>query len=335
MKGARVAVFLLALVLLLLTAGTVGFHLIEGWPWFQSFYTTLMTVSTIGAQPESELSRAGQEFNVFLIFFGIAVVGFAIGSLTEAVIEFELGSFFGRGRMEKEISRMKDHVIICGAGRVGRKIASEVASRRFPVLLIEREQTKANWAQEAGIPVIIGDATSEAVLRQARIEAARGLASAVTTDAQNVYIVLTARAVSPDLFIVARASEEDAEAKLLRAGASSVISPYSFAGQRMARLLTRPNVQRFLDLAMSSLSDSGLDLQIEEVKVGQSSTLAGLTLQEADSRHQIGVVVLAIRHSNGELEFNPKANRPISADDHLIVMGDSKQLKGLETLAGV
>jgi voltage-gated potassium channel len=329
------AVTVLAFVLGLLLVGTLGFHTIEGWPWFQALYGTLMTVSTIGAEPENQLSPAGRVFNVVLIFLGIGVVGFAMATLTHAVIESELGLFFGRRRMEKEISKLKDHIIICGVGRVGRRVAMEVAARNIPLVIIEQDTVKAKWALDQGFPLIVGDATSEAVLRQARIEHARGLASALTSDAQNVYIVLTAHGMAPSLPIVARASEESAESKLLKAGATTVLSPYTYAGQRMARMLTRPNVQRFLDLALSSLSDSNLDLQIEEVCVAERSKLAGSSLSEADMRHGLGVIVLAIRRQDGQLDFNPGPHQTISVGDYLIAMGDSRKLRDLETLAGI
>lgn len=329
------AVLVLGLILALIGVGTVGFRIIEGWPWFQAIYGTLMTVSTIGADPENQLSHAGRVFNVVLIFLGIGVVGFAMATLTHAVIQCELGSFFGRRRMEKEISRLKDHIIICGVGRVGRRVATEVAARNIPLIIVEQDPARAKWVQERNFPVIMGDATSEAVLRQARIEYARGLASAVTSDAQNVYIVLTARGMVPNLPIIARASEEAAESALLKAGATTVVSPYSYAGQRMARILTRPNVQRFLDLALSSLSDGQLDLQIEEVRVAENSPLVGSSLGEADARCGHGVIVLAVRRSDGRLDFNPGPNQTISPGDFLIAMGDSQKLKELETLAGI
>lgn len=319
----------------LLTVGTVGFHLIERWPWFQAFYGTLMTVSTIGAEPLNQLSHAGRVFNAVLIFLGLGVVGFAIGSLTHAVIQSELGVLFGRRRMEKEISKLKDHFIICGAGRVGRRVAAEVAARHLPLVIVEDNPDKARWAQEHDFPVVVGDATSEAILRQARIEYARGLASAVTSDAQNVYIVLTARGMVPHLPIVARASEEAAESKLLKAGATTVISPYTYAGQRIARMLTRPNVQRFIDQALSSLSESNLDLQIEEVRVADHSRLAGSRLGEADLRERLGVIILAIRRGDGHLDFNPGPAQRISSGDFLIAMGDSEKLRELESLAGI
>ncbi len=332
-SGRAAAVFFL--VLSLLAVGTVGFHVIEGWPYFKALYATLMTVSTIGAEPENQLSETGQLFNVVLIFLGVCVVGFTMATLTHAVIESELGLFFGRRRMEKEISRLKNHIIICGAGRVGRRVANEVTAREIPLVVVEQDPSKAQWAQEQALPVIIGDATSEAVLRRARIEHARGLASAVTSDAQNVYIILTARGMAPELPIIARASEDDAEAKMLRAGATTVISPYSYAGHRMAQTLMRPHVQRFLDLALSSLSDGDLDLQIEEIRITEDSELAGSNLRQADMRNRFGVIILAIRGKDGLLRFNPRPDHTISPGDFLIAMGDSRELKKLESMAGI
>ncbi len=324
---------ILGMVAALLAVGTVGFRLTEHWNWFDCLYATLMTVSTIGAEPENRLSHNGQLFNVVLIFLGLGVIGYAIGMLTHGVIQSELGQIVGRRRMEREIASLRDHFIICGAGRVGRRIASEVQARGLPLVIVERDADRAQWAEERNMPVVLGDATNEAVLRRARIEQAHGLASAVATDAQNVYVVLTARSLAPGLFIVARASEENAESKLLKAGANLVVSPYSYAGQRMARLMTRPHVQRFIDLALSSLGNE-LDLQIEEVAIADHSRLAGIRLGDANLRNRLGILVLAIRHKTGNIEFNPSGEDIIEAGDFLIAMGETQQLKDLETLAG-
>jgi voltage-gated potassium channel len=329
------ALIIFGLASLLAVIGTVGFHVIEGWSWFQSFYCTLMTVSTIGADPENRLSHQGQLFNIGVVILGVGVVGFAIGTFTQAMIEFELGSFFGRRRMAKELSQLQNHFIICGAGRMGRRVAMEMNARELPFVIVEVDRTVAEWARDAGFLLIEGDATSEQVLEQAQIRRAAGLASAVTSDAQNVYIVLTARGMAPNLPIVARASEETAESKLLKAGANRVISPYHYAGQRMARILTRPNVESFIDLAMSSLAEGDLNLQIGEVRVANGSRLVGFTLAEADVRHRLAVKVLAIRHDDGRVEFTPGGSGKISAGDFLIVMGDTQKLKALESLAGV
>jgi voltage-gated potassium channel len=281
------------------------------------------------------LSQPGRIFNVGLIVLGVALVGFAIGTFTQAMIQFELDTFVGRRRMEKEISKMRDHIIICGTGRVGRRVAIELSERNLSILLVDKEPARAQWAQERGFPVIIGDASDESVLREARIGFAKGLASAVNSDANNIYIVLTARGLAPSIPIVARASDDSAETKLLKAGATTVISPYAYAGQRIARLLTKPNVQHFIDLASSSLGGGKLNLQIEEMHVSNQSKLTGMTLGDADIRHRLGVIILAIRREGGELEFNPPSHRKIVAGDYLISMGDSNKLKALENLAAV
>lgn len=334
MKLRNRGTLILVLLALLIGAGTVGFHAIEGWSWFESFYGTLMTISTIGSKPEDLLSPRGQIFNVVVMFAGLIVVGFAIGSVTAAVVQFELSSFFGRRRMEKEIAKLKNHYIICGVGRVGRRIASEMSARGFPLVIIEKEPARAQWAQEHEFPVIVGDASNEQVLRQAHIDHARGLASAVTSDAQNVYIALTARSLAPDLPIVARASEEDAESKLIKAGATAVVSPYTFAGQRIARTLMRPRVQRFIDTAFSPLAEGGLDLQVEELRISEKCAIANQTLAQVDAERRFGVIILAIRREDGHLEFNPGREGIAAPGENLIAIGDTEALKKLETFLG-
>lgn len=334
MKLRNRGTLIVGLLILLVAVGTVGFHAIQGFSWFESFYVTLMTISTIGAKPEDALSHRAQVFNVLVIFLGLVLVGFALGSFTRAVIEFELTSFFGRRRMEKEIARLKDHYIICGAGRVGRRIANEISARGFPLLVIEKEPARAQWAQQRNFLVMIGDASNEAVLHEARIDRARGLASAVTSDAQNVYIVLTARSLAPNLPIVARASEEDAESKLIKAGATAVISPYTFAGQRMARTLTRPRVQGFIDAAFSPLAEGGLDLQVEELRVSENCPMANHTLGQVDAEQKFGVIILGLRRQDGHVDFNPGRQGAVVPGDSLIAIGETQKLKDLENFLG-
>jgi voltage-gated potassium channel len=226
-----IAIALAALMLF----GTLGFHFVEGWSYFDSFYMVLTTFTTIGYQEMHPLSRAGRIFNIFLIVSGVSLLFVMIGVITQAVLESELLQFFGRRKMEHDISRLKDHYIICGAGRVGRSVARELAREPAPFVMIDGNEAKlAKFVSENWL-TIVGDATQESVLRQAHIETARGLVAATTTDATNTYIVLTARSLNQKLRIIARASEDDAEKHLLTAGADSVFSPYHFAGHRIAR----------------------------------------------------------------------------------------------------
>lgn len=318
-----------AALLLLILIGTAGFHFIEGWPWFDGLYMAITTFTTIGYQEIHPLSHAGRIFNLTLIVAGVSLVFLGIGALTQALLEFELRSFFGRRKMEREIGRLSDHYIICGAGRVGRSAARELARRPAPFLIIEQNEAKAARYVNEDWLVMIGDATQEHTLREAQIEKARGLVAATTTDATNLYIVLTARGLNPKLKIIARASEEDAEKHLLTAGADSVVSPYLFAGQRIAQSFLRPHVVTFLDTATTHL---GIDLEIGEILIGQQSAFAGKTIENSRIRQDRGVIILAIKRGQG-MRFSPSPEDRIERGDYLIAMGEPSQLRQLEQMA--
>ncbi|MFZ0794976.1 MAG: potassium channel family protein, partial [Candidatus Korobacteraceae bacterium] len=239
-----------ALVVLILI-GMVGFHFLEGWTWFEGFYMVLTTITTIGYGEVHPLSHTGRIFNSFVIIAGVGLVLLFFGGATQALLEFELQSVFGRRRMDREIGRLSDHYIICGAGRVGRSVARELARKPLPFLVIDNDVDNLARYSDEGWLTLAGDATQAPVLRQAHIERARGLVASTTTDAANVYIILTARSLNPKLQIIARASEEEAEQHLLTAGANHVVSPYDFAGYRIAQTFLRPHVVDFFDTAMN------------------------------------------------------------------------------------
>jgi voltage-gated potassium channel len=333
MRALRNVKFLAVGILLLLIVGTLGFHFIEGWPLFDGLYMTLTTLTTIGYQETHPLSHAGRVFNIFMIIAGVGLVFLLIGSLTQALIEFEFEVTFGRRKMEREIGRLSDHYIICGAGRVGRSVAHELIRKPAAFVIIEGNQAKADRFREEFPMMMVGDATQEAVLKQARIEHARGLVAATTTDASNTYIVLTARAMNPKLKIIARASEEDAEKHLRTAGADVVVSPYTFAGHRIAHSFLRPNVVDFIDVAM--VQQEKLGLEIEEVLIDKSSALAGQTVSGSKIRQDLGIIVLAIKRPSEPMHYNPASNDKIEAGDYLIVMGPPEQLRRMEGIAGV
>jgi len=322
---------LIASALVLVTLiGMAGFHYIEGWTWFDGFYMVVTTLSTIGYQELHPLSHAGRVFNVVLILAGVSLVFLGIGSLTQALLEFSLRKFFGRRKMEREIDRLNDHYIICGAGRVGRSAARELARKPAAFVIVEQNEIKAARYQNDWL-MLVADATQEQTLRQAHIERARGLVAATTTDATNLYIVLTARNLNARLKIIARASEEDAEKHLLKAGADSVVSPYSFAGQRIAQTFLRPHVVSFLDTATTHL---GMDLEIGEVEIGPNSEFAGKTVGSSRIRQERGVIILAIKRKHG-MRFNPSPDDLIEPGDCLIAMGQPMQLRQLETAAAL
>ena len=233
--------------------------------------------------------------------------------------------------MEREITRLSDHYIICGAGRVGRSAARELARRPVPFVIIEQSDAKIQRYANENWLMLAGDATQEQILRGAQIDRARGLVAATTTDATNLYIVLTARGLNARLKIIARASEEDAEKHLLTAGADSVVSPYAFAGQRIAQAFLRPHVLSFLDTATTHL---GVDLEIGEIYVSPSSAFAGQTIESSRIRQDRGVIILAIKRENG-MRFNLAPEDRIEPGDFLIAMGEPAQLRQLEHTAAV
>jgi voltage-gated potassium channel len=329
LRTLRHLAYIAAALLILVVAGTLGFHFIEGWPYFDAFYMVLTTFTTIGYGEVHPLSHVGRWFNIFLIISGVSVLALLIGTLTQALLEFELHNFFGRRKMERDISRLRNHYIICGAGRVGRSVARELARKPAPFVVIEGNEVKmAKFTSEKWL-TIIGDATQEHTLRQAQIEHAVGLVAATTTDATNIYIVLTARGLNPKLKIIARASEDDAEKHLLTAGADSVVSPYTFAGHRIAQTFLRPHVLDFIDSATVKL---GLDLEIAQIPVPSDSRFAGQTLASSNIRSDLGVIILAIKRGDG-LHVNPSRDDMIQAGDFLIAMGEPAALRTLESAA--
>ncbi len=327
LRNLRVLFLVLAGVVV---AGTVGFHVIEGWSYFDGFYMVLTTLTTIGYQEVHPLSPAGRYFNVFIIVSGVGLVFLIIGALTQALLEFEFNQVLGRRRMQREIGRLKNHYIICGAGRVGRSVARELALSKAPFVVVEGNAEKAALYSEEFL-LLVGDATQESVLRQLRIERAAGLVAATTTDATNTYIVLTARGLNPKLKIIARASEEDAEKHMKTAGADSVISPYTFAGHRIAHAFLRPNVVDFLEVAM--VRDRELGLEMEEIIVEPASRFDGASVRDSRIRQDLDVSILAIKSGSQPMRYNPVPDDLIQGGDRLIVMGSPISLRKLEQLA--
>lgn len=290
----------------------------------------IITLSTIGYQEVHPLSHAGRVFNVVLIIAGVALVFLMIGALTQALLEFELVKVFGKRRMERDIASLKDHYIICGAGRVGNSVARDLAHKPCPFVIVETTEASVAALDPKWL-VLIGDAASEKTLHHAGIDHAAGLVAATTTDATNIYIVLTARSLNPRLKIIARASEETAEKHLKTAGADVVISPYAAAGHRIAQSFLRPHLLDFLDI--TSDRSGTFQMLIEEIRIAPQSSLAGTTVGSSGIHHKFGIMILAIRHADGNTRFNPEAHEPIQEGDCLIAMGEHVQLAKLETLA--
>jgi len=333
MRALRHVRTLSAALLCVAIIGTAGFHYIEHWSWFDGFYMVLITLTTIGYAEVHPLSQAGRYFNVGIILAGVALVFMILGTLGQALLEFEFENLFGRRRMEREIERLQDHYIICGAGRVGRSVARQLESSHAPFIILESNAEKAKRVRdETGWLVVEADATQESQLAAARIQQAAGLVAATTNDASNVYVVLTARALNPKLKIIARAAEEDAEKHMRTAGADQVVSPYGFAGYRIAQAFLRPHLINFLEVALMRSSEIGLEL--EELTIDPSSVYVGQGLRDSGIRHDLGITVLAIKRESEEIKYSPAPDAVLSAGDHLIVMGEPSRLRELEARAG-
>ena len=265
---ARRIVLIAALIVFTMLIGTLGFRLLEHYPLFDAFYMTLITIATVGYQEIRPLSHAGRIFNSFLILFGVSAMFVAVGTMTQTIIELQLQDRYGERRRRRAIMRMKDHYIVCGFGRVGRNSAVELQRAGVPFVVIDRNEQRVERATEAGMAAIRADATQDETLREAGVERARGFIAALATDADNVFVILSVKTLNPGLTVVTRASEENAEEKLRRAGADTVFSPYSMTGYRLAQALVRPHVVQLLDFAGQAV---GLDVTMEQLRVAPES----------------------------------------------------------------
>jgi voltage-gated potassium channel len=312
-----------------LSGGTLGFVLIEHYPLFDAFYMTLTTVTTVGYGELHTLSHAGRVFNSFLILFGVIVMLLAIGAMTQTIVELEFNQFFGKRRVKNMIDKLEGHIILCGFGRVGRGAAQELQQAGAKFVVVDRDDERVENAIKDGMLAVAADANRDETLHELGIDRARGLIATLASDADNLFLILSAKSLNPDLFLSARVAEEASEQKLRRAGANFVFAPYNSTGHRMAQALLKPHVQQFLDFTTQNM---GLDAGIEQVLVAERSAFIEQSLAEMHVRKELGVIVLAIRKANGEMLFNPPAESKISGGDHLIVMGRPEGLRKLEQL---
>jgi voltage-gated potassium channel len=323
---------LLAAVVLssLLVIGTVGFIAIEGWEWFDALYMTVITLATVGFGEVHPLSRAGRWFAIGLILSGVFTVFYAAGAAFASMASGELGRFLRRRRMSRVLDELSNHVIVCGYGRMGRRVCAELSAMKVPFLVIERDAAAiAEFAIPFGVATL-GDATDDALLTRAGITKARALVAVLASDADNLFITMSARLLADKLYILARAEDERSEAKLTRAGATRVVSPYAVTGYRVAHSVVRPAVVDFIEVVTGT---QHLDLQMEEVRIGPSSPLVGQSLAGTRMRQELGVIVVAVKKASGTMLYNPSATDPFASDDVLIAVGKRADLERLERSA--
>lgn len=316
--------FWIALMLVaLLSTGTLGYIFIEGWRPLDALYMTVITVATVGYGELKPLSDAGREFTMAIIVMGVGFFAYSINVLTEAAVEGRIKDIFNQRRMQKAISKLENHFIICGCGRIGRTILEMLLREGIPAVVIESNATVISELEEAGYLVIVGDATSEEVLQHAGISRARGIVCVLQSDADNVYITLTARLLNPSVFIIARASDRKAERRIYQAGANKVISPYEIGARRMGMAILKPTVIEFLDLAVHC---ADFDLSVEQYEIGDSSVLVGRTLKEIGIRERTGATLLTVKRKADAVMSSVHPDYVFQKGDLVVVLGSSESL---------
>lgn len=314
----------LAMLLATVMFGTIGYVFYEGMPVFEAFYMTLITISTVGFSEIKPLSEAGRWITIVIIILGISLLSYTLGQVVSILVEGELRKILGRRKLEKHIAALKDHYIVCGYGRTGTVVANELQAAGIPLVVIEKDEKLVENLGRQGILYLQRNATSDDALLAAGLERAAGLVTTVNSDADSVFIILSAKGIRPDIFILARASDKSNESKLLRAGAGRVVCPHQLGGELMAEIIYKPTVVDFLNYAMGN-NDMGL--RLEEAPVGEESPIHGKTLVESGLRKNYGVIIIAIKRQNGEMVFNPGAGEVFYARDVIVVLGESTKLK--------
>ena len=325
----RRILFAILAVTIAIGLGTLGFSLIEGWSILDSLYVAAQTVTTVGYGDVTPATRNGRLFSTVFMLVAVGVVLYALTSAVQAIVQSELVATFGQRRQSRKMSKLRNHFIICGAGRVGSHLVRGLLGGAEPFIVIEKDPQRVAELLDLGVIVLVRDATLEESLLEAGVAHARGLAACLPDDADNVYVVLTARDLHPQLHIVARAAEEQAESKLIRAGANRVVAPTIIGGHRMAMALTKPAVHDFL----GSITANKLELAFEQLEVGPSSDLVGRRLSETNIRAELDIVVVSIRRSHGQILFNPGGEAIIESGDVLIAIGHAESLMKLTALA--
>ena len=311
--------FLLSITL----AGTLGYHFLEGWSLANSFYATIVTLGTVGFGDFYPITPVGKCFAIFLIVFGVGTMAYTFAVIMEVLMEGRLKRILGRGKLEKQINRMQDHYIICGYGKIGNLICTELAHEKIGLVVVENNPEVVPGIEDDGFVYINGSATEDKILLRAGIKRARGVVCALPTDADNLYVVLTAKELNPDVYVLSRFEDNASERRLIKAGADRVISPYRVGGMRMSQAILRPAMLDFIEITTRRQS---LSLRMEEVDVWKDSPVAGKNLEESGLRKTYGLIVVAIKKESGQMVFNPMASYMMESGDKLIALGEEDNL---------
>jgi len=321
-----ISVFLIVFIIIL---GVTGYMMIEGWNILDALYMTVETLTTVGYNEVHEMTRMGRIFTILLICIGVAFFLYVAGAVVQFMVEGRIRTILGRRRLDKKIDRLKNHHIICGYGRIGRILCNMLTRKPIDLVVIEKDQELIPIMDKDKVLYLSGDATDEVNLLKAGIQRAKGLIAALATDTANVFLVLTARQLNPDLFIIARASQKESKSKLKAAGANRVESPYDMGAASMAQRIIRPTVTNFLDLAFAHRRK---DIQMEEIPVNSSSNLVNVMLKDSGIRQQFNLIIIAIKKLDGNMLFNPSFEAVVEAGDTVIAVGQEGNLQKLEKI---
>ena len=329
MRSEKHLIVSFVLTLLIIGFGTAGYMAIEGWEILDAFYMTVITMGTVGYNEVHEISKTGRLFTVLLIFFGVGFFVYLAGVVVQFMVEGRMRAILGRRRLDKKIDQLNNHYIVCGYGRIGRVLCKNLQRKPLDLVVIEKDRELIPVMDEEKVLYVCGDVSDEANLIKAGIKRAKGLVAVLATDADNVFLVLTARQLNPDIHIVARACRAESKSKLRAAGANNVESPYEMGGVSMAQRILRPTVTNFLDLAFTY---SRKDIQMEEIPVSSSSALSNVMLKDSGIRQKFNLIIIAIKKSDDSMLFNPSFETLIKAGDTVIAVGEEANLKKLEDI---
>ncbi len=308
---------------IIMVVGTFGYHTLEGWSLGDSLYATVVTLGTVGFGDFYPVTAAGKSFAIFLIVFGVGTMAYTFAVIMEAFMEGRLRRILGRGKLEKQINKLNGHYIICGYGKIGKLICTELAHEGVDFVIVESNPDVAQEIVSDGFIYINGSATEDRILLRAGIERAKGVVCALSSDADNLYVVLTAKELNPDAYVLSRFEDNASERRLIKAGADRVISPYRVGGMRMSQAILRPAMLDFIEITTRRQS---LALKMEEVQVCRDAEIVGKNLEEAGIRKGYGLIVVAIKKESGKMLFNPMASYVIESGDTLISLGEGDNL---------
>jgi voltage-gated potassium channel len=308
---------------LITVSGTVGYHFLEGWSLANSLYATIVTIGTVGFGDFYPITPMGKLFAIFIIVFGVGTMAYTFAMIMEALMEGRFKDILGRGKLEKRIKKMENHYIICGYGKIGNLICGELTHEKVEFVVVDNNSMIIQHIEDNGFAYVNGNAAEDKTLLAAGIKTAKGVVCTLPTDADNLYVVLAAKELNPDVYVLSRFEDNASERRLMKAGADRVISPYKVGGVRMSQAILRPAMLDFIEITTRRGS---LSLRMEELNINDGSPVVGRNLEQSGLRKEYGLIVVAVEKKSGKMVFNPMASYEIESGDKLIALGEGENL---------